>query len=147
MNILEKIKNSPKLTKLNKRLNDMARSIYDDSNQYRSILDQVSESSSWTIRQKFALFGQILVEVWVIYWLGDHYEERWATSPPLITPALSCSSVQLQIIMSSSFNYFSVTLSPDLGIWALFFFLFVQVEALLSYTTWTFVHRNSAKKL
>ena len=29
---------------------------------------------------------------------------------------LSCSSVQLQIIMPSSFNYFGVTLSPDLGI-------------------------------
>ena len=48
MNILEKIKNSPKLTRIqrNKRLNDMARSIYDDSNQYRLVSDQVSECSS-----------------------------------------------------------------------------------------------------
>ena len=37
----------------------MAQSIYDDSNQYRSVSDQVSECSSWTISQKFVLFGQI----------------------------------------------------------------------------------------
>ena len=37
----------------------MAQIIYDDSNQYRSVSDQVSECSSWTISQKFALFGQI----------------------------------------------------------------------------------------
>jgi len=95
----------------------MARSIYDDSNQYWLVLDQVSECSSWTISQKFALSGQIhfLVEVWVIYWLGDHYEGGWATSPSLITQALNYSSVQLQIIMSSSFNYSGVTLGLVLG--------------------------------
>jgi len=38
---------------------------------------------------------------------------------------LSCNSIQLQIIMPSSFNYSGVTLNPDLGIWALFYFLFV----------------------
>ena len=45
---------------------------------------------------------------------------------------LSCSSVQLQIIMPSSFNYSGVTLSPDLLIWALFYFLFVYIEVLFS---------------
>ena len=69
----------------------MARSIYDDSNQYRSVSDQVSECSSWTISQKFALFGQIR------FWLKCGLSIGWVIitredeppHPPLITPALS----------------------------------------------------------
>ena len=96
----------------------MARSIYDNSNQYRS--DQVSECSSWTISQKIALFGQIhfllkcgLSIGWVIITREDE-----PPHPPLITPTLSCNSVQLQIIMPSLVNqeiHSGVTLSPDLG--------------------------------
>ena len=131
---MEKIKNSLKLTKLNKRLNDMAQSIYDDFNQYRSVSDQVSKCSSWTINQKFALFGQI--RFWLkcglsIGWVIITREDDPPHPPSLLQHSvttqsyLSCNSVQLQIIMPSSFNYSSVTLSLDLGIWALFSFLFV----------------------
>ena len=73
----------------------MAQSIYDDSNQYRSISDQVSKCSSLTISQKFALFGQIrfwlkcgLFIGWVIITREDE-----PPHPPLITPALSNNSV------------------------------------------------------
>ena len=115
----------------------MAQSIYDDSNPYWSVSDQVSECSSWTISQKFALFGQIHFRLkcglsigWVIITREDE-----PPHPPHYSNTqlqLSCSLVQFQIIMLSSFNYSGVTLSPDLGIWALFSFVFVYIEVLCS---------------
>ena len=88
----------------------MAQSIYDDSNQYRSVSDQVSECSSWTINQKFALFGQI--RFWLkcglsIGWVIN--KGGWATSPPLITPALSDNLVAAQFNSKSSCQAHSIT--------------------------------------
>ena len=81
----------------------MARSIYDDSNQYRSVLDQVSECSSWTISQKFALFGQIR------FWLKCGLSIGWVIiareDEPPHPPSLLQHSVTTQLQLSSTPNH------------------------------------------
>ena len=81
----------------------MARSIYDDSNQYRSISDQVSECSSWTIRQKFVLFGQIH------FWLKCGLSIGWVIitreHEPPHPPSLLQHSVRTQLQLSSTPNH------------------------------------------
>ena len=72
---------------------------------------QIWECSSWTISQKFALFGQIRVLLkcglsigWVIITREDE-----PPHPPLITPALGYNSIAAQFNSKSSCQAHSVT--------------------------------------
>ena len=79
----------------------MAQSIYDDSNQ-------VSECSSWTISQKFALFGQIR------FWLKCGLFIGWVIitreDEPPHPPSLLQHSVAAQFNSKSSCRAHSITL-------------------------------------